>query len=100
MNIFDRVKGGVNVLDRRITGKDIWTVYERELGVTPEQVRDQEDRVHQRAGDLAQHSCDSYASTEKGISGDTVSQHSHNSEDKDQDSIHREAARLAIGRSK
>jgi hypothetical protein len=90
------LKGGINVLERRITGKDEWTVYERQLGTSPEQVRDQEERVHQRAGDLAQHSCDAYASTEKGITGDTVSQHSHNSEDSNQDAIHREAARLAL----
>jgi hypothetical protein len=92
--------GGITHLTRKITGAQStdWRVYERELGTTPEQVRDQEERVHQRAGDLAQHSCDSYATTDPQLDGDTVSLHSHDSEDSDQDAIHRQAARLALGR--
>jgi len=89
--------GGIPHLVRKRTGGEAtdWSVYERPLGVTPEAVRDHEDAVHQRAGDLAQHSCDSYATTDPQLDGDTVRLVSHNSEDEDQDAIHRQAAALA-----
>ena len=94
--------GGITHLARKWTGAQStdWTVYERELGTSPEQVRDQEERVHQRAGDLAQHSCDSYATTDPQLDGDTVWLHSHDSEDSDQDAIHKQAARIAQGKAK
>ena len=94
--------GGIPHLVRKHTGQEAtdWSVYERPLGVTPEAVRDHEEAVHQRAGDLAQHSCDSYATTDPQLDGDTIRLHSHDSEDANQDAIHRQAAALAQRKAK
>lgn len=94
--------GGLPNFSRKVTGGEAteWTVYNRPLGVTPEAVRDHEELVHQRAGDLAQHSCDSYATTDPQLDGDTVRLVSHDSEDADQDAIHRQAAALAQRKAK
>ena len=83
---------------RRTLGDDC-EIYERELGVTPEQVRDQEERVHELAGNLAFQASYDGKTTDPQIEGDTVSLHRHNAEDADQDKVHNKAARLAYWRS-
>ena len=93
--------GGHNDFARRSVGSKQTTVeiYERLLGVTPEQVRDQEERVHERAGALADLSYADMQTTDPKVEGDTVRLVSHDSEDADQDKIHRQAASLALRRT-
>jgi len=81
----------------RTTGDEV-EIYERQLGTTPEQVRDQEDRVHERAADLAERSSYSDESGEPKVAGDTVQVLSHDSEDREQDQIHYRAANSAFRR--
>jgi hypothetical protein len=75
----------------RTTGEEV-EIYERLLGITPEQVRDQETGVHERASDLAQASAESRESDEPMIEGETVHVHEHDGEDRHQDLIHYQAA--------
>jgi hypothetical protein len=71
----------------RTTGEEPET-YERLLGTSPQEVRDQETRVHERAADLAQASAQSREYAGPTIEGETVHVHEHDSEDRNQDLIH------------
>ncbi len=81
-----------------VTG-DVVELYERQLGTTPEQVRDQEERVHERAGELAEKSSYSLESCGPKISGETVQVLSHDSEDREQDQIRYRAANSIFRRT-
>ncbi len=74
------------------TVSDVSEVYERQLGTSPQEVRDQEERVHERAGELAHASFASKQSEEPQIEGETVKLHAHDSEDMNQDQIHKLAS--------
>jgi hypothetical protein len=91
--------GGHNDFLRRYTGHQSTTrdIYET---TSPEQTSDHEDLVHMRAADLAEANAHSLESTDPKIEGDTVSLHSYDSEDRNQDLVHYQAAKSAVRRTR
>jgi hypothetical protein len=94
--------GGHNNFLHRYVGHQNTTVeiFERPLGTSPEEMRDHEAGVHERAADLADANANSLETTDPKIEGDTVSLHAHDSEDRDQDLIHYHAAKSAFRRTR
>jgi hypothetical protein len=99
----DKAKpGGHNDFLHRYVGYQNTTVeiYDPAPGTSPEEMGAHEERVHGRAADWAEASVHSLESTDPKIEGDTVSLHSYDSEDRNQDAVHKIAAKTAFRRTR